>query len=80
MDIKFSPVKKYCTNLLQKGFRQCRYLLKKKYFDIDPNDVPKESLVPSMNNDEWKALVDHWRHPKTMVSSILNSKFLPFTL
>ncbi|KAM0852679.1 hypothetical protein ACQ4PT_051596 [Festuca glaucescens] len=74
MDIKFSPVKKHCTNLLQKGLQQCRYLLKKKYFDIDPNDVPKESPVPSMNNDECKALVDHWRHPKTVKICVANKK------
>jgi hypothetical protein len=55
-------MKKRCTNLLEKGLPQCRYLLKKKYFDIDPNDLPQESPVPSMNNGERKALVDHWRH------------------
>ena len=67
MDINVSPVKTACTKHLQKGLRQCRYLLK-KYFKEEIL-IPKESPVASMNKDEWKALVEHWSDPQTMVSS-----------
>ena len=77
MDIKVSPVKKHCTKLLQKGVRQRRYLLKKKYFDNNPSSVPKESPVLAMNNVEWNALVEHWKDPKMKVSTFLKSRLLP---
>ena len=32
-----------------------------------------------MNNDEWKALVEHWSDPQTMVSFLSKPKLLPCT-
>ena len=32
-----------------------------------------------MSNDEWKALVDHWNNPQTMVSSFSTTNSLPCT-
>ena len=79
MDITASPVKAACRKHLQKGIEQHRHLLKVKYFDCyHPDEVPKTSPVPSMNNSEWNELVQHWMDPKMTVGSFQKSKLLYF--
>ena len=50
-----------CTDLLKSGQRQLRYKLKKAYFDgVPANEVPRESPISTISNDQWKVLLDMW--------------------
>ena len=61
--------------MLKGGTRQMRYRLKKKYFDgVAANQVRTTSPCSSMNDAQWKKLVDMWSSPehKVMFSSCLD--------
>jgi len=69
VDDKDEPTVQACSNILQGVVCQRRYLLKNKYFNgIPANEVPTTSHVPSISDDEWKALVAMWSTPKAKVS------------
>jgi len=54
-----------CADMLKGGTRQMRYRLKKKYFDgVAANQVRTTSPCSSMNDAQWKKLVDMWSDPK----------------
>ncbi|GJN36761.1 hypothetical protein PR202_gb25655 [Eleusine coracana subsp. coracana] len=54
-----------CTDLMKSSLRQFRYRLKKKYFDgVPANEVPTTSPVPSITDDQWRALVEMWSSTK----------------
>ncbi|TVU50745.1 hypothetical protein EJB05_02133, partial [Eragrostis curvula] len=56
-----------------------RYKLKKKFFNnIPANDVVVKSPVPSMNDDQWEALVKLWsspQHKNFLCTSFQRDKF-----
>jgi hypothetical protein len=59
-----------CTDIMRSGVRQLRYRLKKKYFIGVPADqIRTTSPVPSMTDEQWRALVAKWTDPKNMVPS-----------
>ncbi|TVU41387.1 hypothetical protein EJB05_14899, partial [Eragrostis curvula] len=58
IDTTSKPVILACADMMKCGQRQMRYKLKKKFFNnIPANDVVVKSPVPSMNDDQWEALV-----------------------
>ncbi|TVU16789.1 hypothetical protein EJB05_36944, partial [Eragrostis curvula] len=68
MDTTSKPVISACANMMKCGQRQMRYKLKKKFFNnILANDVVVKSPVPSMNDDQWEALVKLWSSPQHKV-------------
>ncbi|XP_021304277.1 uncharacterized protein LOC8078302 [Sorghum bicolor] len=70
---KDKPTEETCTDVLCSGVRQMRYRLKKKYFnDVLANEIPTTSLVSSMSDQEWQALVAKWTNPKNMETSEKN--------
>ncbi|TVU24649.1 hypothetical protein EJB05_27098, partial [Eragrostis curvula] len=65
MDTTSKPVILACADMMKCGQRQMRYKLKKKFFNnIPANDVVVKSPVPSMNDDQWEALVKLWSSPQ----------------
>ena len=47
----------------------------KKYFDGHPLcDVPTVSPVKSMTDDEWRALMEHWKDSHNIVSLFMKIK------
>jgi len=69
VDDKDEPTVQAYNNILQGAVRQRRYLLKNKYFNgISANKVPTTSPVPSISDNEWKALMAMWSTPKAKVS------------
>ncbi|CAO2149612.1 unnamed protein product [Urochloa humidicola] len=65
IDADAEPVKAAFSDLLKKGQRQMRYMLKKEYFNgIPANEVRTTSPLTTMTDMQWKALVDMWSTPK----------------
>jgi hypothetical protein len=63
------PSKAACTDIIKKGVKQQRYLLKRKYFD---DQLTREQLLakespPNMKAEEWEKLDDYWCDPKVRV-------------
>jgi hypothetical protein len=55
------PRKAACTDIIKKGVRQQRYLLKRKYFD---DSLIREQLLakeppPKMKKEDWIHLVEY---------------------
>ncbi|TVU10505.1 hypothetical protein EJB05_44041, partial [Eragrostis curvula] len=68
MDTTSKPVISAYADMMKCGQRQMRYKLKKKFFNnIPANDVVVKSPVPSMNDDQWEALVKLWSSPQHKV-------------
>ena len=63
MDVRNDgPSKEACNDIIKKGVKQQRYLIKKKYFD---ESLTREQLLakeppPKMKAEEWKKLVEYW--------------------
>ena len=69
IDMKSQPVKDACSDILKKGQRNMRYMLKKKYFnDVPANQVRTTSPLAIMSDEQWKKLVEMWSNPKHKVS------------
>ena len=70
MDVKNDgPSKSACTDIIKRGVRQQRYLLKRKHFDPS---MTKEQLLArqppaKIKRAEWKCLLDYWFNPKSHV-------------
>ena len=63
MDRHDDLAKKVCTNIIQNGIRQQRYMLKKAYQQKVQHLTPEQAyLMKPCNVDEesWKRLVDNW--------------------
>jgi hypothetical protein len=61
-------VKDACSDILKKGQRNMRYLLKKKYFNgVPASQVRTTSPVASMTDEQWRKLVEMWSNPKHKV-------------
>ena len=63
------PSKDACTDIIKRGLRQQKYLLKKKYFDPS---LTREQLLdkeppPKMQKEEWIKLVEYWCDPTNQV-------------
>jgi len=69
IDMKSQPVKDACSDILKKGQRNMRYMLKKKYFnDVPANQVRTTSPLAIMSDEQWKKLVEMWSNSKHKVS------------
>ena len=63
------PSKEACNDIIKKGVKKQRYLIKKQYFD---ESLTREQLLakeppPKMKAEEWKKLVEYWCDPKVQV-------------
>ncbi|CAO1948917.1 unnamed protein product [Urochloa humidicola] len=59
--------------MMKDGVRQQRHRLKKDHFDPFPlHLVSKTSPVKSMNDEQWLALVESWKSPKTLHECDIN--------
>lgn len=68
MDPNHKAVKYACSDLLKCGQRQMRHKLKKDYFDgVPANQVRTTPLMKSINEEQWKALVEIWSSSKHKV-------------
>ncbi|TVU07384.1 hypothetical protein EJB05_47437, partial [Eragrostis curvula] len=68
MNTTSKPVISACADMMKCGQRQMRYKLKKKFFNnIPANDVVVKSPMPSLNDDQWEALVKLWSSPQHKV-------------
>ncbi|TVU13399.1 hypothetical protein EJB05_40452, partial [Eragrostis curvula] len=75
MDTTIKPVISACADMMKCGQRQMRYKLKKKLFNnIPANDVVVKSPVPSMNDDQWEALVKLWSSPQHKKTCLANQQ------
>ncbi|TVU45986.1 hypothetical protein EJB05_05496, partial [Eragrostis curvula] len=75
MDTTSKPVISACADMMKCGQRQMRYKLKKKFFNnIPANDVVVKSPVPSMNDDQWEALVKLWSSPQHKKTCLANQQ------
>jgi hypothetical protein len=55
--------------MLRSAVKQQRHRLKKRYFDgVPANEIRTTSPVPSMSDEQWRALVAKWLDPKNMVN------------
>ena len=74
MDVRNDgPSKEACNDIIKKGVKQQRYLIKKQYFD---ESLTREQLLakeppPKMKAEEWKKLVEYWCDPKVQVHSCI---------
>ena len=58
-------VQKACVAMLKNVVHQRCYKPKKTYFDAFPlHQVPKKSPISFMSDDQWDALVEHWKMRK----------------
>ncbi|KAL5218564.1 hypothetical protein ABZP36_019248, partial [Zizania latifolia] len=65
VDEKDKPTMEACSNLLQTGIRQSRYLLKKNYFiSVSANEVKTTSPISSLTDEQWLELVKKWSSAK----------------
>ena len=72
MDVDSKAVKDACVDMLKGQQRQMRYRLKKKYFTgVPANQVRTTSPVSSINDDQWKDLVQKWSTPEDKVLAIM---------
>ncbi|TVU06701.1 hypothetical protein EJB05_49926, partial [Eragrostis curvula] len=63
MDTTSKPVISACAHMMKCSQRQMRYKLKKKFFNNIPvNDVVVKFPMPSMNDNQWEALVVAYGH------------------
>ncbi|TVU51755.1 hypothetical protein EJB05_03199, partial [Eragrostis curvula] len=75
MDTTSKPVILACADMMKCGQRQMRYKLKNKFFNnIPANDVVVKSPVPSMNDDQWEALVKLWSSPQHKKTYLANQQ------
>jgi len=75
IDMKSQPVKDACSDILKKGQRNMRYMLKKKYFnDVPANQVRTTSPLAIMSDEQWKKLVEMWSNPKHGILSKYRSQ------
>jgi hypothetical protein len=67
------PSKAACTDIIKKGVKQQRYLIKRKYFDesLTREQLLAKELPPNMNKQEWTKLVDYWCDPKVKVCACI---------
>jgi hypothetical protein len=69
IDTKDTAVDAACTDMLRSAVKQQRHRLKKRYFDgVPANEIRTTSPVPSMSDEQWRALVAKWLDPKHMVN------------
>ncbi|TVU50098.1 hypothetical protein EJB05_01455, partial [Eragrostis curvula] len=74
MDTTSKPVISACDDMMKCGQRQMRYKLKKFFNNIPANDVVVKSLVPSMNDDQWEAMVKLWSSPQHKKTCLANQQ------
>jgi hypothetical protein len=68
------PSKKACYDIIKKGVRQQRYLLKRKYFDesLTRDQNLANGPPPNMTQQEWIKLVDYWCDPEVQVHDYIS--------
>ena len=79
MDTSDKATADACASVFKAAIRQNRYRLKKDYFiGVPANEIPTTSPLPTMNDGQWRQLVNMWSSPENKVFSlcVLSSMYL----
>ena len=60
-----------CASVFKAAIRQNWYRLKQDYFvGVPANEIPATSSLPTMNDAQWRQLVNMWSSPENKVFSL----------
>ena len=79
MDTSHKATAHACASVFKVAIWQNRYRLKQDYFvGIPANEIPATSPLPTMNDGQWRELVDMWSSPENKVFSfsVLSNMYL----
>ena len=79
MDTSDKATTDACASVFKAAIRQNRYRLKQDYFvGVPANEIPATSPLPTMNDGQWRQLVNMWSSPENKVFSlcVLSSMYL----
>ena len=68
-----------CASVFKAAIRQNWYRLKQDYFvGVPANEIPATSPLPTMNDGQWRQLVNMWSSPENKEFSlcVLSSMYL----
>ena len=68
-----------CASVFEAAIRQNWYRLKQDYFvGVPAKEIPATSPLPTMNDGQWRQLVNMWSSPENKVFylSVLSSMYL----
>ena len=79
MDTNDKAIAGACASIFKASIRQNWYRLKQDYFvGVRANEIPATSPLPTMNDGQWRQLVNMWSSPENKVFSlsVLSSMYL----